>query len=953
MQKKFNPRGNPNLKKAHESMEINYEQIEEVKRCMVDPAYFIRKYIWIMHPKLGRIKFDLYDYQEELVRSYQDERYNIVLSARQTGKTETSTAYMVWFAIFHDAKTILVVSKDAESAKEIIKKVQMMYEGLPHWLKPGIQDDNWNKHTAEFDNDSRIVARTTTGTSGRGLAISLLYCDELAFVKPHIQHEFWDSVFPTLSCVAGDTIVLTNSGFARIKDLFVDKIVGQLMPADKTLKVLSDGGLTDISHTYISPASKTLTVQTETGRELTVTPHHPLMKLTESGGRLTKTEELQVGDYLRIDTNANIFGNTHMGVDESYMLGGYIAEGWINQGNTIWISNSDVEFRDVYLNNGFREDKNPYKIRLSSQGKIREWADIGIEADRKCHNKIIPSEVLKFDKSSLCNFIAGMFDGDGSVTNKSINYTSTSKQLVQELQILLDNLGIVSRIYRNDSKVIFERDKDRILPQGTKLQSLRDSWGLNIPLSQYSKFQETIPIRIIRKQNKLKEIINIRNQDSFKQYYVPVSEIKPRLHDILMKSGKSKEWYRENGIRFDKCLDGNPDRKLTKKKINDWLVLIDKFKLPISNYNKKFLQKLGDYYIRWEKIRSVVNSYTDATYDFTVPKTGIFTQNGIMGSNTGGGCIISSTPNGDNNLFSTLWRGAEGDVNGFYASRIYWDQPPGRDEEYKQSIIDKMGVRKWLQEYECEFISSDNSLFDTRIIQVEQKRYNNVKIAFTIEEQEFYKPISQDMAYLVGVDPSTGNGNDYSVIEVYEFPTMVQIMEYRSNTVSEVVLYSHLKKVIGFLEKYSNDVYFSVESNGVGRALIALYMQDESPPLYSHFMSEPGKNKLGYTTTSASKRDCAIRFKNMFERREMTILSPILYNEMKSYIRKGDGFNAQTGATDDCISAVFVVLRMLDEIAQYDPRAYEKLYRFTEQAEGNEWYTDPEYQDAPIPAGVF
>ena len=94
----------------------------------------------------------------------------------------------------------------------IIKKIQDAYEELPFWLKPGIQDDNWNKHTAAFDNKSRIIARSTTETAGRGLAISLLYCDELAFVKPHIQQKFWNSVFPTLSTGGGCIISSTPNG---------------------------------------------------------------------------------------------------------------------------------------------------------------------------------------------------------------------------------------------------------------------------------------------------------------------------------------------------------------------------------------------------------------------------------------------------------------------------------------------------------------------------------------------------------------------------------------------------------------------------------------------------------------------------------------------------------------------------------------------------------------------
>jgi hypothetical protein len=96
----------------------------------------------------------------------------------------------------------------------------------------------------------------------------------------------------------------------------------------------------------------------------------------------------------------------------------------------------------------------------------------------------------------------------------------------------------------------------------------------------------------------------------------------------------------------------------------------------------------------------------------------------------------------------------------------------------------------------------------------------------------------------------------------------------------------------------------------------------------------------------------------MFERREMVIYSTQLYNEMKSYIRKGDGFEAQTGATDDCISATFMVMRMLDEIAMYDPRAYQKLYRFDDQARGDEWYTEgspkpSDYDSMPIPGGLL
>jgi hypothetical protein len=117
-------------------------------------------------------------------------------------------------------------------------------------------------------------------------------------------------------------------------------------------------------------------------------------------------------------------------------------------------------------------------------------------------------------------------------------------------------------------------------------------------------------------------------------------------------------------------------------------------------------------------------------------------------------------------------------------------------------------------------------------------------------------------------------------------------------------------------------------------------------------MSQRGKKRLGYTTDNQSKRACALRFKNFFERREMVIYSPTLYMEMKNYIRKGDTFEAQRGSTDDCISAVYIILRMLEEISQYDPRAYDKLYKFSEQASGDEWYTDSG-DIPPLPGGML
>ena len=136
----------PELKQPNQENEYTYEHLQELKKCAQDPIYFIRKYVKIQHPTRGAVPFDLYTYQEKMVRAYQENRWVAVLSARQTGKSITSGAYLLWYAIFHFEKTILIASNKNDNAMEMIHRIQFAYRNLPDWIKPGVLDDGWNKH---------------------------------------------------------------------------------------------------------------------------------------------------------------------------------------------------------------------------------------------------------------------------------------------------------------------------------------------------------------------------------------------------------------------------------------------------------------------------------------------------------------------------------------------------------------------------------------------------------------------------------------------------------------------------------------------------------------------------------------------------------------------------------------------------------------------------------------
>jgi hypothetical protein len=90
--------------------------------------------------------------------------------------SETSCAYLFWFSIFNEDKTVLITSNKHKNATEMISRIKYMYEHLPDFLKPGVTEDGWNKLSLKFETGSRIISDATSETTGRGGSFSILYC---------------------------------------------------------------------------------------------------------------------------------------------------------------------------------------------------------------------------------------------------------------------------------------------------------------------------------------------------------------------------------------------------------------------------------------------------------------------------------------------------------------------------------------------------------------------------------------------------------------------------------------------------------------------------------------------------------------------------------------------------------------------------------------------------------
>ena len=199
--------GNPNVKRDGVNEQWTPEKLAEYKKCMLDPVYFAERYVKVISLDRGLVNFKLYPYQREMFGHFNEHRFNIVLACRQSGKSISACAYLLWFALFNPEKTIAVLANKGATAREMLSRITLMLENIPFFLQPGCKA--LNKGSLEFSNNSRILAAATSGSSIRGLSVNLLYLDEFAFVER--AAEFYTSTYPVVSAGKDTKVIITST----------------------------------------------------------------------------------------------------------------------------------------------------------------------------------------------------------------------------------------------------------------------------------------------------------------------------------------------------------------------------------------------------------------------------------------------------------------------------------------------------------------------------------------------------------------------------------------------------------------------------------------------------------------------------------------------------------------------------------------------------------------------
>ncbi len=174
-------RNNSSIPQAGSTYNYTLQELQEFMRCSKDPVYFIKTYMRIVNVDRGLVPFDLYPYQEQMIRSYHENRFNITLTSRQAGKSTTVIAFFLHYILFNVNINACISANKQKLASELLGKLKIAYENLPRFLQQGVS--KWAELEIELENGSRVFASATSSSAVRGGSYNCIAGDSIVTLQ--------------------------------------------------------------------------------------------------------------------------------------------------------------------------------------------------------------------------------------------------------------------------------------------------------------------------------------------------------------------------------------------------------------------------------------------------------------------------------------------------------------------------------------------------------------------------------------------------------------------------------------------------------------------------------------------------------------------------------------------------------------------------------------------------
>ena len=378
--------------------------------------------------------------------------------------------------------------------------------------------------------------------------------------------------------------------------------------------------------------------------------------------------------------------------------------------------------------------------------------------------KKTPEVIWECSSDMQSHYLGGLFDGDGCVSNKEAILSSTSKKLIEETQILLLNKGIISRIQFVDNEKVLERERrsGRLMPGGKPVQNLKPSWNLIVPRSQMKKFQAEVFLRISRKVKSVQKTISNHNQTDEKMFGVPSQFVLGKIEELCARLGKSREWFRrEHNLRFDKIsLKGG--RVVTQSWLKRFYNILEASEFHFEEGDQRFFDNLCGTFFYDEIVK--IERLEDQKHMTSLFQKHTFSQNGILGSNTGGDVILISSPSGVGTRFHKIWVGAQDKSNDFYPIELPWFVHPEHDEKWFDEQSRAIGSQRGINsELLCKFEGSGNGFVDEEQVSWLEKSIRPPLATYGPNQNVWiWRYQVPNHKYIIGADVARGDGEDFS-----------------------------------------------------------------------------------------------------------------------------------------------------------------------------------------------
>ncbi|MBE0448081.1 MAG: ribonucleoside reductase class II [Actinobacteria bacterium] len=446
------------------------------------------------------------------------------------------------------------------------------------------------KLSAKYLFDLLVAMAWRTGDPG------LFFIDRANEANPTPDVGSFESTNP---CVVGSTRISTADGLLTMDELFVSQqafsaltvVHGETKSHQGIKNTLSPA--VPVFRTGVN--EPVFTVVTKHGYELTATANHRF--LTPNG--FVELKDLAPGDTLHLQAGEGSWSNNYelppfipeysaargrynAGIERGIinppqkwsreigqLLGWIVGDGFLCLGNSAMVAltfGKDEQHLISYFKKLFGDwfgatgylRKQRGSVQLRYKGfPARFLANLGINTE-KSHLKRVPDAIWRAPREAVIGFLQGLFTTDGTVNLSmkkgacNIRLASSSKVLMQEVQLLLLNLGIVSRLH-------FRRDEGEVYLPGSdgKLKLTRTSkqYELLIDKVNRDRFIDIVGFMSEAKQIKAELFIKAKKRKSNCETFTTiVKRIEPTgFADVYDTTQPFTHTVAYNGIITHQC----------------------------------------------------------------------------------------------------------------------------------------------------------------------------------------------------------------------------------------------------------------------------------------------------------------------------------------------------------------------------------------------------------------